>query len=136
MAVAVANRLRHRNDTLKNGHKKALRRLDRLAVIGLDDPDLLPLEVSEWYPDAYGPEEEDGIAPFALLVWDNGLDYNMDGSSYQDSPPDYFQHSYHLTRKDAEVAAAYLEDRDPTLDFMIQKDVHVPFWDKHRIPAG
>ncbi len=60
----------------------------------------------------------------------------MDGSSYQDSPPDYFPHSYHLSRKDAEVAAAYLEDRDPTVDLMIQKDVPVPAWDACRIPAG
>ena len=27
--------------------------------------------------------------PFAVLTYDDGLDYDLDGNSYQDSPPDW-----------------------------------------------
>lgn len=28
--------------------------------------------------------------PFAVMRWDEGLDYDMDGNAYQDSPPEYY----------------------------------------------
>lgn len=40
--------------------------------------------------------------PFAVLRWDDGLDYNLDGSSYQDSPPDWEVAGAFDKREDAE----------------------------------
>lgn len=48
--------------------------------------------------------------PFAVMVWDDGFDYDMDGNAYFDDYPGEHLASSHLTRKGAEMAAAYLED--------------------------
>ena len=61
----------------------------------------------------------------------------MDGTSYQDDCPGDHPHSYHLTRKDAEIMAAILEDGGCEANrITIVEGFWVPFWDAHRIPKS
>lgn len=68
----------------------------------------------------------------AVLIWDDGLD-----CGYQDDVPGYYPHSYHHSRKDAEITAAYLENSgcDPHR-ITIVEDYWVTPWDTSRIPKN
>lgn len=46
---------------------------------------------------------------WVVYVYDDGLDYDLDGNAYWDSPPEDVPVSYHLTQKGAEQEAAYME---------------------------
>ena len=51
----------------------------------------------------YASNAHDAIrVPFAVMRWDDGLDYNEDGTSYQDSPPEWYLAGAFDTRADAE----------------------------------
>lgn len=43
-----------------------------------------------------------------VQIWDDGLDYDMDGNSYWDDYPGEHPFSYHDSEKGAEVEAAWL----------------------------
>lgn len=60
---------------------------------------------------AFDREYETVIAPFVVYVYDDGLDYDLEGNPYWDSSPDYVLQSVHATLEDAQREAAYLEDR-------------------------
>lgn len=122
---------------IKHAANKARRREDRDTIQGNDD-NQTPLPETYFPCYQHFPEHKEYIkVPFALLIWDDGLDYNMDGTSYQDDCPGDHPHSYHLTRESAEMEQDWLEHtnpgRDPR-DFTIVADFWVPFWDAHRIP--
>lgn len=87
---------------------------------------------NHYYPDFDSPPQKVAAVVF---IWDDGLDYNMDGTSYQDDIPGDYPHSYHHSRKDAEITAAYLENSgcDPNRITIIE-DYWVPNWDTKRIP--
>lgn len=62
----------------------------------------------------YDDDEYDGFyVPFAVTVYSDGMDYDIDGNAYFDDYPSWFAVSYHRTRKSAEVAAAYHMDMCP-----------------------
>jgi hypothetical protein len=52
---------------------------------------------------------DDMTVPFAVLLWDDGLDYDADGNSYFDDYPGDFMHSAHRTLEGAQKEAAWLE---------------------------
>lgn len=83
----------------------------------------------------YGAEQ-DILVPFAVFVWDDGLDYNMDGTPYQDDCPGDIPHTYHRSLKAAEMEAGWLEHTgtDPRRISIVQ-NYWVPFWETHRIPS-
>lgn len=60
--------------------------------------------------DALGFDEAETpvLVPFAVMRWDSGLDYNLDGSSYQDSQPDWELAGAFDCREDADRFAAKL----------------------------
>ena len=78
-----------------------------------------------------------GYAPYAVLVWESGLDYDEDGTPYFDDYPEDYPSSFHLSRKKAEVEASYLiaagiaEDR-----ITIAEGYDVVPWRKHEIPQS
>lgn len=130
------NPFRHRSDTpkewIKKANKKALRKQSRFLLAGKDDNqiqfknDTVIVEVEV---------EEVVKAPFAVLIWDDGLDYNMDGTSYQDDAPGSIPHSYHFDRKAAEAEVAWLEHRgcDPS-NIQIVTGLVVPPWHRKLMP--
>ena len=63
------------------------------------------VEEEQRYPwEEFEPQE-----CWVVGVWDDGLDYDLDGNAYFDDYPDEHPHSYHATQRGAEVQAAYLE---------------------------
>ena len=91
-----------------------------------------------------GRHYDDRPAPvyaFAVLVWCDGLDYDMDGKAYFDDYPDYHPASYHRTRKGAETAVAYMEHGHAMrtrgdgrqLSVIIADDYEIPEWDVDRL---
>lgn len=132
----VANRHRY-SDTpktlVKHSHRKNLRRQDRREVVDSLTDTLVETPVPA---PALLETPEYVRVPFVLLAWDSGLDWNLDGTSYQDDAPGDFPHSYHLTREDAEREQAWLEHcgSDPH-DLRVASGFWVPFWDAHRIPG-
>jgi hypothetical protein len=80
-------------------------------------------------------EEATVLVPFIVFMWNDGLDYNEDGTSYQDDAPGDYPHSHHKTRKDAEIAVAYLENAgvNPN-NLRISEDVLVPAWSVEHDP--
>lgn len=120
----------------KHASKKVRRRENtaRIAealLASVEEP--TPTAQNHYYPALDGAPVK---VAAAILVWDDGLDYNMDGTSYQDDYPGDHPHSYHHTRKDAEWMAAILEDGgcEPNR-ITIVENFWVPFWDVGRIPA-
>lgn len=79
------------------------------------------------HPNYYMPEGVDDVAfrhqwlsydqktfgytqvPFAVMVWDDGLDYDMEGNAYFDDCPGDRPHGFYRTQKAAEYEAARLE---------------------------
>lgn len=59
--------------------------------------------------EAQDRETDPVLIPFAVLVYDDGLDYDLDGNAYFDDYPGDHYASGHRSRKGAEVEAAYLE---------------------------
>ncbi len=114
----------------KHASKKARRRHDIEETV-----DSLLASIDEPETPDYPEDPLDQQAPFCVMVWDDGLDYNEDGTSYQDDCPGDWPHSYHLTRKDAETAVAYLEHSgcEPHR-ITIVENFWVPHWDAKRIP--
>jgi hypothetical protein len=55
-------------------------------------------------------ETEAVLVPYAVLVHDDGLDYDMDGNAYFDDYPGDHYVSGHRTRKGAEAEAQRLEE--------------------------
>lgn len=84
---------------------------------------------------AYCRETETLVAPFVVLLWDDGLDYDLDGNAYPDSPPDYFVQSVHATRKAAEQEAAYLE-RAGVRGIIIEEGYPVYRYQADHLPGG
>jgi hypothetical protein len=48
--------------------------------------------------------------PFAVLRWDDGKDYDLDGNAYQDSPPEWYLAGAFDARDDAERFVAEGDD--------------------------
>ena len=69
------------------------------------------------------------VIPFAVLVWDEGLDYDDEGNAYFDDYPSWFVGSAHHTRKGAEVEAAYHEHHFPKQRVMVVEDHWVEQWE-------
>lgn len=118
---------------IKHAVKKTLRRTDRREILAQVTDTLKPTapRLTTYVP--YNAPKR----VIAVLVWDNGLDYNLDGTAYQDDAPGDYPHSYHLTRKDAEVMAAYLENGGCEANrITIVEGFHVPEWDENRIPQS
>jgi hypothetical protein len=49
------------------------------------------------------------VACWVVYIWDDGMDYDLDGTAYRDDAPGDWPHSYHATEKGAQQEAAYLE---------------------------
>jgi hypothetical protein len=64
-------------------------------------------EVIERNYDAYA--EELTFAPFAVFIYDDGMDYNEDGTAYMDDYPGDWLHSCFNSRRGAEMEACWLE---------------------------
>lgn len=70
------------------------------------------------------------VIPFTVTVYDDGLDYDMDGNSYFDDYPSDVAHSHHRTRKGAEQEAAWLEHQGtPTWRIRIVEDYPTYAWE-------
>ena len=54
-------------------------------------------------------EDQPVQVPFAVEVYDDGLDYDADGNTYFDDYPGFHVASAHRTQKGAEVKVAWLE---------------------------
>jgi hypothetical protein len=60
--------------------------------------------------DYYHDDRFDEVfVPVAVLVYDDGLDYDLDGNAYFDDYPSDVPHSYHHTLYGAQAEAAWLE---------------------------
>ncbi len=117
--------------TIKHASRKARRRQD---IEEVRDSLLASIDEVTFTPAIPKPVTPPRVAA-TVFVWDDGLDYNIDGTSYQDSPPGDFPHSYHHSRKDAEVMAAYLENSGcEPWRITIVEDYLPPEWDAGRIP--
>lgn len=123
-----------RKSLIKNSHKVRLRR-DNTRKIEEGIESLVEPETHHDEIDAFLNTPEFTLVPAAVLVWDDGLDYNLDGTSYQDDCPGDYPHSYHRSLKDAELEAAWLEYTgcDPR-NIRIAQHFWVPDWDARRIP--
>jgi len=129
--VAIANRRRFSKTTIKNAHKTALRRASKQEInIWLQPepeaaPDRKPARLRPYELTAH----DDVLIPFVVFMWNDGLDYDDDGTPYMDDAPGDVVHSHHLTRKEAEIAAAHLEDAgcNPR-DIRIAERLLVPAW--------
>lgn len=67
--------------------------------------------------DPYHDDRFDPITvPFAVTVYDDGLDYDTDGNAYFDDYPGDHAVSFHHTRKSAEAEAAWLEHHGTSAD--------------------
>ncbi len=118
----------------KHSHKKALRRHNRNEIIasatGFDCPQEEP---TPSYDDLYCTVGF--YVDFAVFKWDDGLDYNEDGTAYQDDAPGEHPHSYHHERADADamVTRLLLAGVNPSR-LRVAEDVWVPEWEACRIP--
>lgn len=119
----------------KHASKKVRRRENtaRIAealLASVEEP--TPTAQDHYYPALDGAPVK---VAAAILIWDDGLDYNMDGTAYQDDAPGDYPHSYHHSRRDAEIMAAYLEDGgcDPKRISIVEGFWVCP-WDTDRIP--
>jgi hypothetical protein len=75
--------------------------------------------------------EEWTTAPYAVTVYDDGLDYDADGNSYPDDAPGHHPHSYHHTRRSAEIEAAWLQHHGTEAwRITIAEDIHVAPWER------
>jgi hypothetical protein len=119
---------------IKHANAKALRRQNRLEIelaFAPEPEEPLPDDTYEF--DLEFPRETYVAA--AVLVWDDGLDYDVDGNAYVDDCPGYHPHSYHHSLKDAESEIAWLIHRG--LDsgrITLIEGYPVSDWDTHRIP--
>ena len=123
------------NDAIKHFTTKARRRQNVEEVrdsLLASVEESAPVNRSENHSDIDGAPQR---VAAAVLIWDDGLDYNMDGTSYQDDAPGDFPHSYHHSLKEAQIAVAYLENGgcDPER-ITIVEDFLVSPWDVARIP--
>lgn len=55
-------------------------------------------------------DSQEIMIPFAVTIYDDGLDYDEDGNSYFDDYPADHLASSHRTLKGAEIEAAHLEN--------------------------
>ena len=62
------------------------------------------------------------LVPFAILAWDDGLDYDGDGNAWYDYPPCEFVWSAHTTRKAAEASLEKAEALCPKGGFRLVED--------------
>ena len=69
--------------------------------------DEVTVEVNSYYDDRF----DTILVPFVVCVWDDGLDYDMDGNAYFDDYPGDQPVSFHASREGAEREAAWLEHR-------------------------
>ena len=69
--------------------------------------------------------------PFAIMAWDEGLDYCTDDEgnevAYEDSPPGWFVHGAFETREEAEAQLAILEGNGGC--YMIVEDQVEPLYE-------
>jgi hypothetical protein len=128
--LKVATRFRYKGTILKHAAAKARR---RQSIKEIRDSLLASIDTPT-SQDHYLDGVPQKVAA-AVLIWDDGLDYDMDGTSYQDDAPGDHPHSYHHTRKDAEIMAMILEDSgcDPARITIVEGFWVAP-WDIHRIP--
>jgi hypothetical protein len=138
--LKVATRFRYSGTPkgiLKHAAAKARRRQSIKEIrdslfASIEEP--TPTSQDHYYPALDGAPRK---VAAAVLIWDDGLDYNMDGTAYQDDAPGDHPHSYHHTRKDAEIMAMILEDGgcDPARITIVEGFWVAP-WDTDRIPRG
>jgi hypothetical protein len=67
-------------------------------------PDVV-VDVDPYYDDRFDPV----CVPFAVLVYNDGLDYDEDGNAYFDDYPSDDLATAHRTREGAERSAAWME---------------------------
>jgi hypothetical protein len=63
------------------------------------------VDLDPYYDDRFDPV----LVPFAVLVYNDGLDYDMDGNAYFDDYPSDDLATAHRTREGAERSAAWME---------------------------
>lgn len=80
-------------------------------------------------------DDGDGIsAPFAVVFYDEGLDYDEDGNSYFDDWPKWVGHSYFASRESAERELAEMEEKNPNTSWDIQENYWIEPWNiKHKV---
>jgi hypothetical protein len=71
--------------------------------------------------------------PFAVMGWDEGLDYNDDGTAYQDSPPCEDTDGAFETREEAEAHLAFRKKHDPNGRYWIEENHVVNLWEFNHI---
>ncbi len=76
---------------------------------------LTPLPEKQAEP-RYPWEDYQPFECWLVFVWEDGLDYNEDGTPYQDDAPGDFCASHHRTRKGAEAEAAWMEHHGISAD--------------------
>jgi hypothetical protein len=62
------------------------------------------------------------MVPFAVMAWDDGMDYDGDGNAYFDSPPCDFVWSAHHTVEAAEASLAKAKALCPKGSFWVVED--------------
>ena len=62
------------------------------------------------------------LVPFALMAWDDGLDYDVDGNAWQDSPPCEYVFTAHQTRDSAEKELQRMQGLCPKSHFWLQEN--------------
>ena len=62
------------------------------------------------------------LVPFAVMAWDNGLDYDGDGNAWQDSPPCEYVFSAHHNRDSAENELRRMQGLCPNSRFWLQEN--------------
>lgn len=62
------------------------------------------------------------LVPFAVMAWDDGLDYDGEGNAYFDSPPCEFVWSAHHTVEAAEASLAKAKALCPKGEFRLVED--------------
>jgi hypothetical protein len=66
--------------------------------------------------------------PFAVMGWDEGLDYNDDGTAYQDSPPCEYVDGAFETREEAEAHIAFRKGHDQKGRYWVVENEPCALW--------
>lgn len=133
---AISNRFTTKQ-AKKHATTKALRRENHAEIATQLAPEPEP-DYSDDYEYCWAFEAfvETTVVAGAVLVYDDGLDYDVDGNAYFDDYPSWFPHSYHHSVKEAEAEAAWLEHRAGVKPDRIRvvENYRVDEWDMNMIP--
>lgn len=83
----------------------------------------------EGFVDGQDNERRPIRIPFAVMAYDEGVYYDDDGTPHYEDLPTWFITSAHMTRKGAEIEAAYHEDYYKTQAVKIVENQWVEEWE-------